>query len=107
MMNIDGTGVRRVSNGEGRTTCGYFYDGGRRILYSSTFRMPPCPPPADRSQGLCLAARQPRDLHGAKPTAPISGAHAERRLQRRGHVSPDGKRIVFTSTRTGTSSSTR
>jgi hypothetical protein len=28
--------MRRVSNGLGRTTCGYFYDGGRRIFYSST-----------------------------------------------------------------------
>src|ERR1043165_4704115 len=29
-MNIDGTGLHRVSNGHGKTTCGYFTDGGRR-----------------------------------------------------------------------------
>ena len=28
---------KRVSNGEGRTTCGYFFPAGDRILYSSTF----------------------------------------------------------------------
>jgi dipeptidyl aminopeptidase/acylaminoacyl peptidase len=32
VMNVDGSGMRRVSNGLGRTTCGYFYDRGRRIL---------------------------------------------------------------------------
>ena len=52
VMDLDGAGLRRVSNGLGRTTCGYFYDGGRRILYSSTFdHSPECPPPVDRSQG--------------------------------------------------------
>ncbi len=37
VMNVDGTGLRRVSNGEGRTTCGYFFDDVQRILYSSRF----------------------------------------------------------------------
>src|SRR6185295_16765538 len=37
VMKVDGSNMRRVSNGLGRTTCGYFYDGGRRIFYSSTF----------------------------------------------------------------------
>ena len=52
VMNVDGSGLRRVSNGLGRTTCGYFYDDGRRILYSSTFEdSPECPRAPDRSQG--------------------------------------------------------
>src|SRR4030095_8934391 len=33
-MNIDGSNVKMVSNGDGRTTCSYFYPGARRILYS-------------------------------------------------------------------------
>ena len=41
IMNIDGSGLRRVSNGLGRTTCGYFYDQDRRVLYSSTFANDP------------------------------------------------------------------
>ena len=36
LINADGSNMRRVSNGEGRTTCGFFYDGDKRILYSST-----------------------------------------------------------------------
>src|SRR5512145_112199 len=51
VINVDGTGLRRVSNGLGRTTCGYFYDGGPRILYSSTFNHSPASPrPAHPSQ---------------------------------------------------------
>ena len=33
VIGIDGSGLEMVSNGLGRTTCGYFYDGGSRILY--------------------------------------------------------------------------
>ena len=43
---------RRVSNGKGRVTCGYFLDGGRRVLYASTHLADAaCPPPADYSKG--------------------------------------------------------
>src|SRR5437867_6839360 len=35
-MNIDGSNVQMVSNGEGRTTCSYFFKGGKKVLYSST-----------------------------------------------------------------------
>lgn len=36
-MNIDGAEVKMVSNGEGRTTCSYFFKGGKKVLYASTF----------------------------------------------------------------------
>ncbi len=29
-MNIDGSDVRMISNGEGRTTCSYFFKGGNK-----------------------------------------------------------------------------
>jgi len=31
-MDADGANVRRVSSGAGRTTCGYFFPDGNRIL---------------------------------------------------------------------------
>src|ERR1051326_3305737 len=44
-MKIDGSDVRRVSTGTGRTTCGYFYPGGKEILFASTHRAgAACPP---------------------------------------------------------------
>src|SRR5690349_24624977 len=36
VMNVDGSGVRRVSTGFGKTTCGYFFDADRRIFFAST-----------------------------------------------------------------------
>src|SRR3954451_10686863 len=51
-INIDGTGLHRVSNGQGKTTCGYFMDGDRRIFYASTHAADSaCPPRPDPSQG--------------------------------------------------------
>src|ERR1043166_8232138 len=37
-MRVDGGDLRRVSTGAGRTTCGYFYPGGKEILFASTHR---------------------------------------------------------------------
>jgi Tol biopolymer transport system component len=43
---------RLVSNGQGRTTCAYFFDHDRHILFASTHgASPDCPAPPDRSQG--------------------------------------------------------
>ena len=102
VMNVDGSGLRRVSSGRGRTTCGYFYDGGRRILYSSTFEdSPQCPPAPDRSRGYVWPLNN-LEIYTARP----DGSDL-RRLTRNDDydaeatVSPDGKRIVFTSTRDG------
>src|SRR5688572_23139535 len=51
LINVDGTGLRHVSPG-GRQTCGYFYQDGQRIFFSSTHHLgPTCPTPPDYSQG--------------------------------------------------------
>jgi Tol biopolymer transport system component len=102
VMNVDGSGLRRISNGLGRTTCGYFYDGGRRILYSSTFEASPaCPPPPDRSQGYVWPLGR-FELY----TARADGGDLRRLTTNEAYdaeatVSPDGKRVIFTSTRDG------
>ncbi|MGA2325112.1 MAG: hypothetical protein ABSH05_02390 [Bryobacteraceae bacterium] len=52
VMNTDGSGVRMVSTGKGRTTCAYFLADGKRIVYASTQEGgDACPPRADRSKG--------------------------------------------------------
>ncbi|HET8623641.1 MAG TPA: hypothetical protein VFM14_08780 [Gemmatimonadales bacterium] len=102
VMNVDGSGLTRVSNGLGRTTCGYFYDGGRRILYSSTFdASPECPPPADRSQGYVWPLAR-FEIYSAR----ADGSDLRRLTNNDAYdaeatVAPDGKRVVFTSTRDG------
>ncbi|MGH9930983.1 MAG: TolB family protein, partial [Pyrinomonadaceae bacterium] len=51
-MNVDGSNVRLISTGDGRTTCSYFFPDGRRVLYSSThLGGKECPPRPDFSKG--------------------------------------------------------
>jgi Tol biopolymer transport system component len=101
-INLDGSEMRRVSNGLGRTTCGYFYENDQRIVYSSTFNAgETCPPDPDRSQGYVwpLAAF---DVYTSLP----DGSDLQRLTTEDGYdaeatLSPDGGTIVFTSTRDG------
>jgi Tol biopolymer transport system component len=102
VINVDGTGLRRVSSGRGRTTCGYFYAHDRRILYASTEHLgPACPPVPSRAQGYVWALYD-YDLYTSNPdgsdlrrltTNPLYDAEAT--------LSPDGQTMVFTSLRDG------
>lgn len=102
IINVDGTGLRRVSNGQGRTTCGYFYDNDRRILYSSSFRhSPACPAPPDQSRGYVWPLG-----HLEIYTARADGSDLRQLTDNGAYnaeatVSPDGTKIIFTSTRDG------
>ncbi|MDQ3800445.1 MAG: hypothetical protein M3384_13435 [Acidobacteriota bacterium] len=103
MNAADGSDVRMVSNGEGRTTCAYFFKDGKKVLYASTFRGGrECPPNPDYSKGYVWAIYPEYDIYtskpdgtGIKPLTTTKGYDAE------ATVSPDGKKIVFTSTRDG------
>jgi Tol biopolymer transport system component len=102
IINVDGTGMRRVSNGQGRTTCGYFYGNDERIVYASTFHASPaCPAPPDYSRGYVWALYD-FDLYTSRP----DGSDLKRLTDTPGYdaeatLSPDGRRMVFTSTRDG------
>jgi len=102
IINIDGSGLHRVSDGRGRTTCGYFYAGGSRILYSSTAHLgDTCPAKPDMSKGYAWAIPD-FDIYASAP----DGAEPRRLTESPGYdaeatLSPDGKTIVFTSTRDG------
>ena len=102
-MNIDGSSVKMVSTGRGRTTCGYFLPDGQRIIYSSThLGSPDCPPVPDQSLGYVWPLYRTFDIYSARP----DGTDLKRLTTANGYdaentVSPDGKKIVFTSTRDG------
>jgi len=52
IMNADGADQHMVSTGKGVTTCGYFLQDGKRIVYASTHEAAEeCPKRADRSRG--------------------------------------------------------
>ncbi|MDO9256449.1 MAG: hypothetical protein Q7U54_13110 [Bacteroidales bacterium] len=94
-----------ISTGLGRTTCSYFMPGNKQILYASThLGSKECPPnPEPRADHKYLWAIYPdfdifvADLNGkiVKQLTDLSGYDAE------ATVSPDGNKIVFTSTRNG------
>ena len=102
VMRSDGSRVRRVSSGRGKTTCGYFMDGDRRILFASSQAVQrECPPRPDPSKGYVWRL-DPFDIYTARPDG-----SRPRRLTNfgvytaEGVVSPDGRRIVFTSLKDG------
>jgi TolB protein len=102
-MNIDGTNVRMVSNGQGRTTCSYFFKGGKRVLYSSTFGgKRECPPEPDRSQGYVWPVYWDYDIYTATPAGKdIKNLTNSPGYDAEATISPNGKKIVFTSERDG------
>jgi len=104
VMGIDGSGLRLVSTGKGRTTCAYFlYPDDRRVIFSSTHAADPnCPPVPDFSMGYVWPIYETYDIYvanadgsGLEPLSASPGYDAE------ATVSPDGSHIVFTSTRDG------
>jgi Tol biopolymer transport system component len=102
VMNVDGSGLHRVSTGTGKTTCGFFYANDQRVLFGSSHALEQdCPPRPDPSKGYVWGL-DPFDIYTAKP----DGSDL-RRLTNYGVytaeavVSPDGRRIVFTSLKDG------
>lgn len=103
-MDLAAGHLRLVSSGLGKTTCGYFLPGAKRIIYASTHADSPTPPaPPDYQKygyvwkfnagfDLFEADRDGRDVRRLTATP---GYDAE------GTISNDGKWIVFTSMRDG------
>jgi TolB protein len=101
-MRVDGSDLRRVSTGTGKTTCGYYYANDRRIIFASTHAVDTaCPPRPDPSKGYVWRL-DPFDLYTAK----ADGSDLQRLTSfgvytAEATLSPDGKTIVFTSLKDG------
>ncbi|HEX5966119.1 MAG TPA: hypothetical protein VFY51_09305 [Pyrinomonadaceae bacterium] len=102
-MNIDGSNAKMISNGEGRTTCSYFFPGAKRVLYSSThLGDKQCPPRPDYSRGYVWAIYPTYDILSAN----ADGSNAKQLTSTPGYdaettITLDGKKLVFTSMRDG------
>lgn len=101
-MDLAGGDLKQLSTGKGRTTCGYYYPSGDKILYSSTHHIDEnCPPPVDRSQGYVWPLHDydifmaDADGSNIRQLTDTPGYNAE------ATISADGSTIVFTSTRDG------
>ncbi len=101
-MKSDGSNVKKISTGEGRTTCPYFYPDNKRILYSSTHRESPnCPVPPDHSRGYVWGL-YPYDIYAAdRDGTNVQVLFASPGYDAEATISPDGKQIAFTSDRDG------
>jgi Tol biopolymer transport system component len=101
-MKTDGTDLKRVSTGKGRTTCGYFYPDGKEILFASTHRAgEACPPKPSFARGYVWPIYDGYDIYRAdadgsnlRPLTTAPGYDAE------ATIAPDGT-IAFTSVRDG------
>ena len=101
-MKVDGTDVKRVSTGTGRTTCGYFYPDSTGIVFASThLRSPDCPPRPGYERGYVWPVYAGYDIFRTK----LDGSGLQRLTSTDGYdaeatIGPAG-RIVFTSVRDG------
>ena len=101
-MNLDGSGRKLVSTGEGRTTCAYYLSPDKIIYASTHIADKNCPPPPDFSKGYVWKVYNTYDLFisnadGSNPEI-INSAEG---YDAEATVSPKGNKIVFTSTRNG------
>ena len=101
--NMMAKAPQMVSTGKGRTTCSYFMPGDTTILYGSThLGGEACPPEPSREEGYVWPIYESFDIFVAdlkgnikKQLTNAPGYDAEATL------SPQGDKIVFTSTRSG------
>jgi len=102
VVRADGTGMKMVSDGRGKTTCGWFLPGGERLFFSSsTAHDASCPVRPDPSKGYVW----PLDKYDFY-TVNRDGSDMQRLTHydvytAEGILSPDGKSIVFTSLKDG------
>jgi Tol biopolymer transport system component len=101
-MNVDGSNVKLISTGDGRTTCSYFLPKDKKVLYSSThLGAKQCPPRPDFSKGYVWAVYDAFEIFTAnadgsdvKQVTNSPGYDAETTINRKG-------KLVFTSKRDG------
>lgn len=101
-MNIDGSDMKMLSNGEGKTTCAYFTPDNRGIVYASTFKAgAACPPRPDMSRGYVWSLHPGFDIFRAGLDGRgIKQLTRTPRYDAEATIRPDGT-IVFTSLRDG------
>ncbi len=104
-MTIDGKDAHRISTGRGQALWANYSPKGERIVYGSTHAMLDggCPPPTDLTLTNPIEINGLHDLYVADTTGKLLSAVTNDMKVYDGmaSISPDNKKIVFTSTRSG------
>jgi TolB protein len=101
VMNADGSGVRRLSNGKGQAINGQWFPDGEHVLYMAAASCA-----SDRAKAEAEAGAWSFDPAYDIFVANSDGSNTKQLTRSSGYngearLSPDGKWIVFTSTRDG------
>jgi TolB protein len=104
-MTIDGKEPRRISTGKGESLWPSYSPKGERILYTSTQAMlgGACPPPTNLELKNPIAVNALYDLYVADSNGNFLTPITDDKMMFDGlaAISPDNKKIVFSSTRSG------
>lgn len=104
-LTIDGKDPRRISTGKGEAVWANYSPKGERIVYGSTHALLDggCPPPTDVTLRNPIEINGLHDLYVADSTGRLLAAITNDMKVYDGmaSISPDNKKIVFTSTRSG------
>ena len=102
VMRPDGTEMRRVSPAAGKATCGWFTHDTQRLLFGTTIGVSnACPQRPDPSKGYVWGL-DPFDIYSVgRDGSDLRRITNYGVYTTEGVVSPDGKRLVFTSLKDG------
>jgi Tol biopolymer transport system component len=103
VTDLEGSFFQMISNGDGATTCGFFFPGDQQVLFSSTHAASPeCPKPPVKENGKYRWALNPYNIYVSDLiTGEINLLSGDKGYNAEATVAPDGSGIVFTSTRDG------
>ncbi len=102
VMRADGRDLHRISDGRGKTTCGWFLPGSDRLLFaSSTAHDDACPAKPDPSKGYVWPLDRYDIYTVSRDGGPMTRLTNYDVYTAEAVLSPDGKRIVFTSLKDG------
>ncbi|MDK2742082.1 MAG: PD40 domain-containing protein [Nitrospira sp.] len=102
VMDLETETAQLISTGAGATTCGYFFPGDGRVLYSSTHAAGPGCPPKPKRDGAYRWALDDYDIYAVG----LDGQQTQRLTSSPGYdaeatIAPNGKTIVWTSVKDG------